>query len=137
MEFEALTGYSVSYLPSGSKPYQQHVTKPMFALPSYLKTEGYQTAAVHCFWARYWSRDTAYPNLGLDDFISLEKMHGVQKVRRHYWTTGLVTDDSMADQIIGQYETMKPSPTPPSSSTPSPCRTTPIIIRTTTPMTSG
>ena len=99
VEFEALTGYSVSYLPSGSKPYQQHVTKPMFALPSYLKTEGYQTAAVHCFWARYWSRDTAYPNLGLDDFISLEKMHGVQKVRRHYWTTGLVTDDSMADQI--------------------------------------
>ena len=107
VEFEALTGYSVSYLPSGSKPYQQHVTKPMFALPSYLKTQGYQTAAVHCFWARYWSRDTAYPNLGLDDFISLEKMHGVQKVRRHYWTTGLVTDDSMADQIIGQYETMK------------------------------
>ena len=107
VEFEALTGYSVSYLPSGSKPYQQHVTKPMFALPSYLKTLGYQTAAVHCFWARYWSRDTAYPNLGLDDFISLEKMHGVEKVRRHYWTTGLVTDDSMADQIIGQYETMK------------------------------
>ena len=28
-------------------------------------------------------------------------------MRRHYWTTGLVTDDSMADQIIGQYETMK------------------------------
>ena len=107
VEFEALTGYSVSYLPNGSKPYQQHVTKPMFALPSYLKTQGYQTAAVHCFWARYWSRDTAYPNLGLDDFISLEKMHGVEKVRRHYWTTGLVTDDSMADQIIGQYETMK------------------------------
>ena len=52
VEFEALTGYSVSYLPNGSKPYQQHVTKPMFALPSYLKTQGYQTAAVHCFWAR-------------------------------------------------------------------------------------
>ena len=63
MEFEALTGYSVSFLPSGAKPYQQHVTKPMFALPSYLKTQGYQTAAVHCFWAKYWSRDTAYPNL--------------------------------------------------------------------------
>ena len=100
VEFEALTGYSASFLPSGSKPYQQHVTKPMFALPSYLKTQGYQTAAVHCFWARYWSRDTAYPNLGLDDFISL---------RKHYWTNGLVTDDSMADQIIGQYEKMKAS----------------------------
>ena len=109
VEFEALTGYSASFLPSGSKPYQQHVTKPIFALPSYLKTQGYQTAAVHCFWARYWSRDTAYPNLGLDDFISLEDMHGVTKVRKHYWTSGLVTDDSMADQIIGQYEKMKAS----------------------------
>ena len=109
VEFEALTGYSVSFLPSGAKPYQQHVTKPMFALPSYLKTQGYQTAAVHCFWAKYWSRDTAYPNLGLDDFISLEDMHGVTKVRKHYWTNGLVTDDSMADQIIGQYEKMKAS----------------------------
>ena len=109
VEFEALTGYSVSFLPSGSKPYQQHVTKPMFALPNYLKAKGYQAAAVHCFWAKYWSRDKAYPNLGFDDFISLEDMHGVTKVRKHYWTSGLVTDDSMADQIIGQYEKMKSS----------------------------
>ena len=109
VEFEALTGYSVSYLPSGSKPYQQHVTKPMFALPNYLKLKGYQTAAVHCFWAKYWSRDKAYPNLGFSDFISLEDMHGVTKVRKHYWTSGLVTDDSMADQIIQQYEKMSTS----------------------------
>ncbi len=109
VEFEALTGYSVSFLPNGSKPYQQHVTKPMFALPSYLKTQGYQTAAVHCFWAKYWSRDQAYPNLGLDDFISLEDMHNVTKVRKYYWTSGLVTDDCMADQIIDQYQKMKAS----------------------------
>ena len=109
VEFEALTGYSVSYLPSGSKPYQQHVTKPMFALPNYLRLKGYQTAAVHCFWAKYWSRDKAYPNLGCEDFISLEDMHGVNKVRKHYWTSGLVTDDSMADQIIQQYEKMSTS----------------------------
>ena len=83
VEFEALTGYSASFLPSGSKPYQQHVTKPMFALPNYLKLKGYQTAAVHCFWAKYWSRDKAYPNLGFSDFISLEDMHGVTKVRKH------------------------------------------------------
>ena len=109
VEFEALTGYSVSFLPNGSKPYQQHVTKPMFALPNYLKTQGYQTAAVHCFWAKYWSRNTAYPNLGLDDFVSLEKMHGVDKVRYKYWTSGLVTDNSMADEIIQKYEKMKES----------------------------
>ena len=34
---------------------------------------------------------------------------GMTKVRKHYWTSGLVTDDSMADQIIQQYESMKSS----------------------------
>lgn len=133
VEFEALTGYSASFLPNGSKPYQQHVTKPMFSLPNYLKlTQGYQTAAVHCFWAKYWSRDTAYPNLGFDTFLSLEQMTHVNKVRRHYWTSGLVTDDSMADQIIQQYEKMKASSDAPVFCTRSRCRTIPIIIKTTT-----
>lgn len=107
VEFEALTGYSVAFLPSGCKPYQQHVTHPMFSLPSWLKSRGYQTAAVHCFYEKYWSRNTAYPNLGLDEFISLEDMREVEKVRGYYWTGGLVSDASMARQIIGQYETMK------------------------------
>ena len=109
----------------------------MFALPSYLKPKGIRRRGP-LLWARYWSRDTAYPNLGLDDFISLEKMHGVQKVRRHYWTTGLVTDDSMADQIIGQYETMKArSDAPVFLHAVTMAEPRPIIIRTTTPTTSG
>ena len=107
VEFEALTGHSVGFLPSGCKPYQQHVTRPMFALPSYLKDRGYQTAAVHCYYAKYWSRNTAYPNLGFDDFVSLEDMHGVEKVRGYYWKGGLVTDASMGEQIIGEYERLK------------------------------
>lgn len=107
VEFEALTGYSVGFLPSGCKPYQQHVTHPMFALPSYLKDKGYQTAAVHCYYAKYWSRNTAYPNLGFDDFISLEDMRGVEKVRGYYWKGGLVTDASMGEQIIQEYEKLK------------------------------
>ena len=107
VEFEALTGYSVGFLPAGCKPYQQHVTHPMFALPSYLKSRGYQTAAVHCYYAKYWSRNTAYPNLGFDDFISLEDMHGVDKVRGYYWPGGLVTDADMGEQIIRTYEELK------------------------------
>ncbi len=107
VEFEALTGYSVGFLPSGCKPYQQHVTHPMFSLPAYLKSKGYQTAAVHCYYAKYWSRNTAYPNLGFDDFISLEDMRGVEKVRCYYWSSGLVTDASMGEQIIKEYERLK------------------------------
>ena len=40
VEFEALTGFSTEFLPSGSKPFQQHVTKPMFSIASYLKEQG-------------------------------------------------------------------------------------------------
>lgn len=107
VEFEALTGYSMAFLPAGSKPYQQHVTRPMFSLPNYLRTQGYQTAAVHCFYAKYWSRDTAYPNLGFDEFISLEDMPGAKKARRYYWSGGLVTDAEMAEQVIREYERLK------------------------------
>jgi len=107
VEFEALTGYSVSYLPSGSKPYQQHVTRPMSSLPNWLKEQGYQTAAVHCFYRKYWSRNTAYPFLGLDEFISLEDMYGTEKVRGYEWKGGLVSDRSMGEQIIAKYEQMK------------------------------
>lgn len=108
VEFEALTGYSKEYLPSGSKPYQQHVTHNMFSLPNYLKGIGYQTAALHCFYAKYWSRNTAYPNLGFDDFISLEDMTGLhERVRSYYWKTGLVSDADMGEQIIKEYETLK------------------------------
>ena len=107
VEFEALTGHSVGFLPAGCKPYQQHVTRPMFALPSYLKSRGYQTAAVHCYYAKYWSRNTAYPNLGFDDFVSLEDMRGTEKVRDFYWPGGLVTDEAMGEQIIRTYEEMK------------------------------
>src|SRR5699024_11234691 len=96
---DLLTGHSVGFLPSGCKPYQQHVTHPMFALPSYLKDRGYQTAAVHCYYAKYWSRNTAYPNLGFDDFISLEDMRGVDKVRGYYWKGGLVTEDRKSTRL--------------------------------------
>ncbi len=105
VEFEALTGFSVEPLPMGCKPFQQHVTHPMFSLPWYLAdTKGYQTVAVHCYWAKYWSRDRAYPNLGFSDYISLEDFQAPEKKRFSYWTSGLVTDDAMADQIIAQFE---------------------------------
>lgn len=104
VEFEALTGFSVEFLPGGCKPYQQHVTHDMFSLPNYLKEQGYQTAAVHGYYKRFWSRSTAYPNLGIDRFIGLEDMQGPEKRRGVYWRGGLVTDAEMARQIIAVYE---------------------------------
>ena len=107
VEFEALTGYSKEFLPAGCKPYQQHVTSPMESLPNYLKTEkGYQTAAIHGYYKRFWSRITAYPNLGLDTFIGLDDMTDPEKKRSEIWKNGLVTDAEMARQIESLYENL-------------------------------
>ena len=107
VEFEALTGYSKEFLPAGSKPYQQHITSHMQSLPNYLKTtQGYQTAAIHGYYKRFWSRITAYPNLGLDRFVGLEDMQDPEKKRYEIWKNGLVTDAEMARQIEALYEQM-------------------------------
>ena len=104
VEFEALTGFSIEFLPGGCKPFQQHVTRPMFSIASYLKEQGYATLAVHCYYAKYWSRNTAYPNLGFDEFISLEDFINPEKKRAAEWSGGLVSDAEMARRIIYEYE---------------------------------
>lgn len=97
VEFEALTGFSVEHLPAGSKPYQQHVTRDMFSLPQYLRAKGYDTVAVHGYYRRFWSRDTAYPNLGFNTFIAAEDFYAPQ-LRR-----GFISDAAMTDRIIREY----------------------------------
>ncbi|WP_368233669.1 LTA synthase family protein [Anaerotruncus rubiinfantis] len=104
VEFEALTGYSVEHLPAGCKPYQQHVTRDMFALPSYLKDQGYRTVAIHGYYRKYWSRDKAYPHLGIDTFIAADDFVNPEKKRSHYWKGGLISDAEMGRMIIDQFE---------------------------------
>lgn len=98
VEFEALTGFSVEHLPAGSKPYQQHVTHDMFSLPQYLRSEGYTTLAVHGYYRKFWSRNTAYPYLGFDTFIAAEDFINPDKRR------GFISDQAMTDRIIEEYE---------------------------------
>lgn len=104
VEFEALTGFSTEFLPTGSKPFQQHVTKPMFSIASYLKEQGYATQAIHGYYAKFWSRNTAYPNLGIDEFIALEDFVDPEKKRGVDWTGGLVTDAEMGRRVIEEWE---------------------------------
>lgn len=101
VEFEVLTGFSMEHLPAGSKPYQQYVTGEMPAFSQYLKEQGYSTVAIHGYYERMWSRNTAYPRLGLDDFISIEDMQEPDRRR------GFVSDMEMTQQIIEQYESRK------------------------------
>ncbi len=94
VEFEALTGFSMEYLPVGSKPYQQYINDDTFSIAWELKDEGYETLAIHGYGERFWNRDVVYPRLGIDTFISEEDMQDAQRRR------GFISDMAMVDRII-------------------------------------
>ncbi|CRK82809.1 LTA synthase family protein [Neobacillus massiliamazoniensis] len=73
-EFEALTGMSLQFLPVGSIPYINYVTKPIPALPYIFRENGYEATAIHTYHNWFYSRDTVFKNLGFNRFDSLEYM---------------------------------------------------------------
>ena len=101
-EYMALTGMSTSFLPPGSTPYQQYVNDPVDAWPSYLKeTFGYETVAIHPYGAAYWNRNVAYPNMGIDTFLSKDNCFQYAPRCRK---CNYVTDDAVMEQIIDTFE---------------------------------
>ena len=98
-EYEFLTGNTTAFLPTGSKPYQQYVDNDQTALPSILKSYGYRCVAVHPGNRDAWSRDTAYPYLGFDEFIDVSAFD-VDRTLTHR----LTSDVSTYDQLIYEYE---------------------------------
>ena len=61
--------------------------KPIYALPYYLKSIGYQTVAMHNNYSYYYNRNKVYPELGFEKFISLENMIA-QKDRSNIFNQG-------------------------------------------------
>lgn len=104
-EFEALTGLPMRAFANVSYPYSALAQKPLMALPRALRQLGYQTVAIHPYERGFWSRNTAFPNLGFDRFIDQNSFdhqadrHGIyigdQALLRHV-TTAL--DEAAEDQ---------------------------------------
>ncbi|WP_066297102.1 LTA synthase family protein [Bacillus sp. FJAT-29937] len=72
VEFEILTGHSISFLPFGSIAFQQYINKPTMTLASILKSEGYSTVGIHSYKGWFYNRENIYKLLGFDSFISSE-----------------------------------------------------------------
>ncbi|RTE11145.1 LTA synthase family protein [Paenibacillus whitsoniae] len=72
VEFEVLTGNSMSFLPGGSIPYQQYVSKPLPSLASYFAGLGYKSMGIHSYEGWFWDRNTVYKQLGFETFKSSE-----------------------------------------------------------------
>jgi len=71
-EFEVLTGLSTQLLPKGIIPYVEYIRKPIEALPTILKKQGYETTAIHTYDNWFYGRNNVYQNMGFDRFISKE-----------------------------------------------------------------
>lgn len=98
-EFEFQTGYSVSGLLAGSSVYTFYVKDELeTAMPFLFRNAGYHTVALHPFDAQWWDRNSAYPNLGFNEFIDQEKFVDPKIIRR------FISDESAFIRIIEEYE---------------------------------
>lgn len=97
-EFEFLTGNSMAFLPAGSIPYQQYIKGEIPSVVSYLSDLGYETYAMHPYYATGWDRDKVYPDLGFDHTFFIEDFTSATYIRKY------VDDKSCVNKIIQTYE---------------------------------
>lgn len=103
VEYEVLTGQSMSFLPDGSVPYQQYISKPVPSLASYFETKGYKSMGIHSYDGWFWNREQVYRQLGFQSFMSKEQFQDPE------YRGAFIADDEVSRQIIRQVdETEKP-----------------------------
>ena len=71
-EFEFLTGASLAFLPPSSLPYNQYMNDGIHSICKDEALSGYTKTAIHPYFAGEWRRNSNYPIMGFDDFISGE-----------------------------------------------------------------
>ena len=77
-EFEVLTGMSLDYFGLSEYPYESILRENTCeSIAYYLKDLGYGTHAIHNYAGSFYGRNEVYPNLGFDDFTSVEYMNGL------------------------------------------------------------
>nr|WP_305110897.1 LTA synthase family protein [Shinella lacus] len=96
VEFEALTGFSNAFLPTGSIPYQQYVRKPIPSLATFFRAEGYTARAIHPFSGWFWNRSSVYKAFGFQTFKDVDKMPPLAK------RGNFTSDEALTKEIIRQ-----------------------------------
>lgn len=98
VEFEVLTGNSMSALPGGSIPYQQYISKPLPSLASYFADQGYKSMGIHSYEGWFWDRNSVYKQLGFESFKSSE--HFVNPETKGYF----ISDAEVAKNVINEVD---------------------------------
>lgn len=101
-EYEFLTGCSKAFLPATSTPYQLFIKDEIPSLTTDLKDKGYQgNIAMHPFYASGYNRETVYPLLGFDRFITIDDFTEPKIIRK------FISDETDFERIINEYESAK------------------------------
>lgn len=103
VEFEALTGLSMSFLKQGSSPYQQVLgyKEQIPSITKYLKEKDYKTLAIHPFEKHFYKRTDVYNNMGFDRFIGQEDMNFNEYFGMY------ISDESFNNEIIANIKNAK------------------------------
>jgi phosphoglycerol transferase MdoB-like AlkP superfamily enzyme len=96
VEYEALTGFSMSTLQAGAMPYQQFIDSKASvpSVASVLKEKDYHTVALHPYNKAFYKRSRVYKAFGFDRFISIDEM------RNKVVSGSYISDESVTDEIV-------------------------------------
>lgn len=104
-EYEFLTGNPLFTLPDNIFPFEDptsYIKDPYKrSLPYVFKQNGYKTIGVHPYQKTFFNRDTIYPRLGFDKFITMEDLED-PPIKGSY-----ISDECFTDIIIKQIEETK------------------------------
>lgn len=108
-EFEFLTGMTMGLLPQGSAPYLQYLTTPQpYSICSHLSSMGYETIALHPYYARGWNREKVYGLMGFDNFISMDNMGDYQDSNQFEYIRCYMSDRTSYSAAINQFTEKEP-----------------------------
>lgn len=105
-ECEILTGMSIRSFGPGEYPYKTCLMDRAVETVAYdLKENGYAAHAIHNHQAAFYGRNRVYPNMGFDDFTSLEYMPKVETTPKNW-----AKDEVLTSQILKALDATEDQP---------------------------
>lgn len=94
-EFEALTGISMSFMSPGIIAYNTYLRTETPSIASVLKSNGYNTTAIHPNVGWFYNRDKVYKYIGFDKFLDVASFDMKTETKGPH-----ISDDALVDKIL-------------------------------------
>lgn len=104
MEFEALTGLTLAFMPPSLTPFTTYFNNPADEFPCIVrefKESGYVTKAIHPDLPDFYNRTIVYRNMGFDEY---QAINSFTKTEENTTLNGWILDDELGNHIINELE---------------------------------